>query len=73
MLAPVIEQIADEYAGKEGLAIAKVDVDEQQELAQKFGVQSIPTVILFKNGAEADRKVGTQPLSVYTGLLDSML
>ena len=55
MAAPVIDQLSDEYAGK--VLIGKVDVDAEGELAQKFGVMSIPTVILFKDGVELARQV----------------
>jgi thioredoxin 1 len=48
MVAPVLEQLASEYEGK--VLIAKVNVDEQIELASRYGIRSIPTVILFKNG-----------------------
>ena len=53
---PVIEEIAEEK--KDVLTVAKVDVDEETELAIRFGVSSIPTVVLIKDGAEADRFVG---------------
>ena len=56
MLAPIIEEIAEEK--KDVLTVAKVDVDEETELAIRFGVSSIPTVVLIKDGAEADRFVG---------------
>ncbi len=56
MLAPTIDELADEYAGK--AKVVKVDVDEAPETAQKFGVQSIPTLIVFKNGEATDKKVG---------------
>ena len=56
MAAPVIDGLADEYAGK--VTVAKLDVDTEAEIAQKFGVMSIPTVILFKDGAELSRQVG---------------
>lgn len=59
MLAPVIEAIAEERA--DTLTVGKVNVDEQGELAVRFGISSIPTVILFKNGKEADRFVGYRP------------
>ena len=49
MAAPVIEQLANLYQGR--VAVAKVNVDEQQELAVRFGIQSIPTILVFKNGA----------------------
>jgi thioredoxin 1 len=55
-LAPVIEQIAQEVG--DGAVVAKVNIEESPELAEKFGVQSIPTLIFFKNGAECGRMVG---------------
>ena len=58
MLAPTIEALADELDGK--IAVGKVDVDENRELAMKYGVMSIPTVIYFKNGEEVTRLVGVQ-------------
>ena len=58
MLAPTIEALADELDGK--IAVGKVDVDENRELAIKYGVMSIPTVIYFKNGEEAARLIGVQ-------------
>ena len=54
MVGPVVSEIAEEYEGK-------VNVDEEDELAERFGVQSIPTIILFKNGEEAARQVGFAP------------
>ena len=71
MLAPVIEDIGKKYDGK--AVVAKVDVDENQSLAAKYGVMSIPTVIFFKDGKEIDRKVGVQPAGVYTQILDANL
>ncbi len=56
MIAPVLEELADEYDGK--LKIAKVDVDSQPELAQKFNVVSIPTLILFKDGEVVNQHIG---------------
>ncbi len=67
MAAPVIDQLSDEYAGK--VLIGKVDVDTQGELAQKFGVMSIPTVILFKDGVEVARQVGFAGKAGYLELL----
>jgi thioredoxin 1 len=71
MVAPIIEQVADQYAGR--VAVAKVDVDEHNALAARYGVQSIPTVILFRKGEILARDVGAKPLSNYTGILDSHL
>ncbi len=59
MLAPVVEEIAREQAGK--VKVCKINVDEQPELASAFGVMSIPTVILFKNGAPAASSIGYRP------------
>lgn len=58
-LSPLVDQLADELAGR--LSIAKCNVDENEELAMKFGVMSIPTLIIFKNGQEAHRIVGAMP------------
>ena len=71
MLAPVIEDIGAKYDGK--AVVAKVDVDENQALAAKYGVMSIPSVIFFKDGKEIGRKVGVQPASAYTQTLDANL
>ena len=59
MIAPVLEEIAGEQSGK--LKIAKLDVDQNPETAQKFGVMSIPTLLLFKDGKEVNRLVGYMP------------
>ncbi|MDW8140737.1 MAG: thioredoxin [Candidatus Bipolaricaulota bacterium] len=55
-IAPIVEEIAHELAGR--LKVAKLDVDQNQEIALKYGVQSIPTLILFKNGQEVERLIG---------------
>lgn len=67
MAAPVIDELADEYTGK--VTVAKVDVDGEPELAGKFGVMSIPTVILFKDGNEIARQVGFAGKPGYVQLL----
>ena len=59
MIAPVLEQIAGEYAEK--LKITKLDVDYNNESAMKYGVMSIPTLILFKDGQPVERIVGFMP------------
>ena len=59
MLAPVVEQVSEENEGK--LAVGKVNVDDCPDLAMKFGVMSIPTLILFKDGQVVDKRVGYQP------------
>ena len=56
MIAPLIEQLADEYEGK--VKVAKVDVDANQQITARFNVRSIPAVLLFKNGELAETLVG---------------
>ena len=71
MLSPVVESIADQFDGK--VLVGKVNVDEEPELARRFGVMNIPTVVFLKNGQEIDRKVGVMPPQVFTGVLDANL
>ncbi len=59
MIAPVLEEIAAEYTGQ--LKVAKLDVDSNPRTATQFGVMSIPTLILFKNGQAVERLVGAMP------------
>lgn len=59
MLAPVIAEIAEEYAGK--VKVGKVNVDEQPNLANRYGIASIPTVMLFKNGEVVNTSLGYRP------------
>lgn len=68
MLAPILEKLSSEYAGK--VDIIKVDIDEEGELAQKYGIQSIPTLVVFKGGEEADRVIGFQSEDNLKQLLD---
>lgn len=71
MLGPVMENLADRYEGK--VLVAKVNVDEEPELARRFGVMNIPTVVFLKNGREFDRKIGAYPPEVYAEVLDKAL
>lgn len=71
MLAPIIEEIADEYDGK--VTVVKIDVDgDGRELAYKFGISSIPTVMFFKDGSEYTREIGYMPKEHYTAILEDM-
>jgi thioredoxin 1 len=68
MLAPTIEQIAEEKAGS--LKVVKLDVDDNPEVAGKYGILSIPTMILFKDGKPAAQLVGNQPKARILSQLD---
>ena len=68
MLAPFIEQIAEELDGK--VKVGKVNVDEEEELAFKFGIMSIPTLLVFKNGEVTNRSIGFIPKARILSLLD---
>ncbi len=71
MLAPVIDEIAEDFAGK--AAIYKVNVDEEGALAAKFGIMSIPTLIIFKNGEVFDKLVGVVPKDSIAEVLNRAL
>ena len=71
MLSPVMETLEEQYGDK--VLVAKVNVDEEPELARQFGVMSIPTVVFLKNGREFDRKVGVMPVGAFTQVLDQNL
>jgi len=58
-IAPILEELAEEYDGQ--LKIAKVDVDENNQIAARYGIQGIPTLILFSNGQPVERLVGALP------------
>ena len=68
MVAPVLEELADEMEGK--VRIAKVNVDENQDIAVQFQVSSIPTFILFKDGEAADRMLGAMPKGAFEQFID---
>ena len=65
MLSPIVDQIAEE---RTDIKVCKVNVDEQEELAMRFGIMSIPTLIVFKNGEVAKKTMGVQPKAAILGL-----
>jgi thioredoxin 1 len=71
MAAPVIDQLAKEYEGK--IKVAKLDVDQAPQTAQRFGVMSIPTVIVFKGGQEHKKTVGFPGKAGYEALIKEVL
>ncbi|MEM5426929.1 thioredoxin TrxA [Cupriavidus oxalaticus] len=71
MIAPILDEVAKDYGDK--LQVAKINVDENQQVPAKFGIRGIPTLILFKNGAVAAQKVGALSKSQLTAFLDGNL
>ena len=69
MMAPVVEKLAEEMAGE--AVIGKLNVDDCEEIAMKYGVMNIPTIILFKNGQEINRVIGAQTKEVLEKLVRS--
>lgn len=69
MLSPVIEEIAKEYEGK--VVVCKVDIDENEELANEYNIMSVPTVIIFKNNENVEEIIGLNNKSKYTRVLDN--
>ena len=69
MIAPAVEELAGEFAGK--AKVAKLDVDESPELAQRYGVQSIPTLLVFKNGQVVEQRIGALPKAEMARMLDA--
>ncbi len=70
-IGPSIEQLAGEYAGK--AKVFKLDVDTEGEIAQQYGVMSIPALLVFKGGKEIDRMVGAAPKATIAALIDRAL
>ena len=71
MIAPVIEELAEDFDGK--ATIAKVNTDEEQDIAIKFGIRSIPTLLVFKNGEVVDQMVGAASKQALADKIDSFL
>ena len=71
MIAPIVEEIANEYAGK--VVVAKVDVDEMGELAQRYRIMNIPTLMLFKQGQLVDKAIGARPKAALEQMLNKAL
>ena len=67
MLSPVVDEIAEE---RTDIKVGKVNVDEQEELAMRFGIMSIPTLIVFKNGEVTKKTMGVQPKAAILGLFE---
>jgi len=70
MIAPIVDQLADEFDGK--VKIAKVNVDENRDLAIRFNVMSIPTLLLFKDGEVVNQLIGARPKAELVKMLQSV-
>lgn len=71
-LGPIVDEVSKDFEGKD-VKIAKVNIDDYQEIAGKFGVMSIPTLIMFQNGEPKEQMVGVQTKEKLTQTLDAYL
>ena len=71
VIAPVVDEIATEYSQK--VKVGKLNVDNENQIASKYGVRSIPALLIFKNGAVANQIVGAVPKNKITEILDSVI
>lgn len=71
MMAPVLDKIADAFG--ERLTVAKINVDDEQELAVKYGIQSIPALLLFKNGDVVKEFIGVRPFEELSAAIEATL
>src|SRR5271154_4670254 len=71
MVSPIIETLSHEYIGK--VKFVKVNTDENPELAEKYGIMSIPTIMVFKKGEVASRTVGAGPAAMYKQKIEAAL
>lgn len=71
MIGPIVEELAGEYEGK--VTIGKLDVDANQDIPSRFGIRSIPTLLIFKGGEVVDKVVGAVPKSVLSDKLEAQV
>ena len=71
MVGPIVEEIGKEYEGK--ALVGKLDVDNNPEIARRYSIRNIPTILYFKNGEIVDKQVGAVPKQVLVGKLESLL
>lgn len=71
MIAPVVEELAEEFDGK--AKIVKVNTDEEQDIAVKYGIRSIPTIIFFKDGEVVEQMVGAASKQAFADKINSLL
>ncbi len=71
MVAPIVEELAGEYEGK--LRVRKLNTDENPEIAGRYQIMSIPTILFFKNGQPVEKLVGARPKRQFKEVIDSLL
>lgn len=71
MVAPIVDELAQEYAGK--LKVRKLNTDENPEVAGRYQVMSIPTILFFKNGRQVEKLVGARPKRQFKEMIDALL
>ena len=71
IIAPVLEELAGEY--KDRVKVGKLNVDENRQIAARFGIRSIPTILLFRDGARVDQIVGAHPKATIKAKIDQLL
>ncbi len=71
MVAPIVDELAGEYAGK--LKVMKLNTDENPEIAGRYQVMSIPTIVFFKNGQPAEKLIGARPKRQFKEVIDTLL
>jgi len=71
MVAPIVEELSKDYDGR--AVIGKLDVDTNGEVAARFGIRNIPTLLFFKNGEGVDKQVGAAPKQVFAAKLDALI
>jgi len=71
MITPIVEELAKDNADK--LKVCKLNTDENQDIAARYGIQGIPTLLFFKNGEEVDRLVGVTPKPIIQSKVDAIL
>lgn len=71
MVGPIVSELGEEY--KDKVVVGKLDVDSNPNVAMRYGIRNIPTILFFKNGEIADKQVGAVPKSVLAGKIESLL
>jgi thioredoxin 1 len=71
MIAPVLEELAGEYAGR--LTVGKLNVDENRQIAARFGIRSIPTLLFFRDGARVEQVIGAHPKATLKAKIEQLL